>query len=104
MGNVAAKRDSMERPVRCVSWAAMGPPVQEVRSAQSGRVAFGKDSRLGAIPKEQASSSCHFVIPLPVCDCDHGLCQEGLRGNGSCICNVGWQGLRCDQSKWVPGN
>ncbi|KAJ1069432.1 hypothetical protein K5549_017863, partial [Capra hircus] len=32
-----------------------------------------------------------------VCDCAHGLCQEGLRGDGSCICNVGWQGLRCDQ-------
>lgn len=33
MGNVAAKRDSMEQPVRCVSWAAMDPPALEVRSA-----------------------------------------------------------------------
>lgn len=38
-------------------------------------------------------------VPLPVCDCAHGLCQEGLQGDGSCVCNVGWQGPRCDQSE-----
>ena len=43
----------------------------------------------------------HPVL-LPVCDCAHGLCQEGLRGDGSCVCNVGWQGLRCDQSEERP--
>jgi hypothetical protein len=44
------------------------------------------------------------LIPLTVCDCAHGLCQEGLRGDGSCVCNVGWQGLHCDQSEWVLGS
>lgn len=48
--NVAAKRDSTGQPVRCVSWAAMDPPALEVRLAQSRRVAFGKDGRLGTIP------------------------------------------------------
>lgn len=33
VGNVAAKRASMEQPVRCVSWAAMDPPALEVRPA-----------------------------------------------------------------------
>lgn len=36
MGNVAAKRDSMERPVRCVSWAAMGPPALEYATVTTG--------------------------------------------------------------------
>lgn len=43
------------------------------------------------------------LIPLSVCECEHGLCQEGLRGDGSCVCNVGWQGLRCDQSECSQG-
>lgn len=43
-----------------------------------------------------------LLYPTAVCDCAHGLCQEGLQGDGSCVCNVGWQGLRCDQSEWVP--
>lgn len=50
MGNVAAKRDSMGQPVRCVSWVAMDPPALEVRSAESWMVALGKESRLGAVP------------------------------------------------------
>lgn len=46
-GNAAAKRASMEQPVRCVSLAAMDPPVPEVRSAESRVGALGKGSRLG---------------------------------------------------------
>lgn len=53
-GNAAAKRASTEQPVRCVSWAAMDPPVPEVRSAESRVGALGKGSRLGTTPCTQS--------------------------------------------------
>ena len=65
------------------------------------------ETPLGAAGTGRApADACHPPLPvlLPVCDCAHGLCQEGLRGDGSCVCNVGWQGLRCNQSEeWRPG-
>lgn len=104
VGSAAAARASMERPVRCVSWAAMGPTALEVRTEEgAGMVGtLAEDSGRGDTPA--GAGRRQWVTPvllclLPVCHCVHGLCQEGLRGDGSCVCNVGWQGLRCDQSK-----
>ncbi|MGH0187624.1 UNVERIFIED_CONTAM: hypothetical protein FKN15_025746 [Acipenser sinensis] len=31
------------------------------------------------------------------CDCVHGICSSGIGGNGSCICETGYTGVRCDQ-------
>lgn len=64
---------------------------------------LAEDGSHGDTPAKAGWRQC--VIPIcpclpSVCDCAHGLCQEGLRGDGSCVCNVGWQGLRCDQSEY----
>ncbi|XP_038067563.1 stabilin-2-like [Patiria miniata] len=34
-----------------------------------------------------------------VCDCVYGVCDAGARGTGFCLCEAGYQGPRCDQSK-----
>lgn len=63
---------------------------------------LAEDGSHSDTPAKAGRRQC--VIPIfpclpSVCDCAHGLCQEGLQGDGSCVCNVGWQGLRCDQSE-----
>lgn len=89
-------RASMEPPARCASWAAMGPTVLEVSPGE------GRGQRPRTAQPGQGRGTGQLLsslVPPPVCDCAHGLCQEGLQGDGSCVCNVGWQGPRCDQSE-----
>ena len=105
VGSAAATRASMGRPVRCVSWAAMGPTALEVRTGEgAGMVGvLSADGSHGGTPagaRQRQWVTPVLLCPLSVCDCAHGLCQEGLQGDGSCVCNVGWQGQRCDQSEW----
>ncbi|KAG8514099.1 Stabilin-2, partial [Galemys pyrenaicus] len=32
----------------------------------------------------------------PACLCVHGRCSQGPSGDGSCECDVGWRGVKCD--------
>lgn len=36
-------------------------------------------------------------VSLAVCDCQHGVCNHGITGNGSCTCYGGYTGPKCDQ-------
>ena len=33
------------------------------------------------------------------CSCVHGRCNQGPSGDGSCDCDVGWRGVKCDSGK-----
>lgn len=38
-----------------------------------------------------------FLSLPPACNCtSHGRCDEGLGGSGSCFCEEGWTGPRCE--------
>ena len=30
------------------------------------------------------------------CNCNHGTCDDGITGTGTCVCNAGWEGASCD--------
>ena len=55
------------------------------------------------------SSSCSFCLRGnygPTCnescpDCNHGTCRDGTNGDGSCVCDFGWFGARCNSE--CPG-
>lgn len=36
------------------------------------------------------------------CSCVHGRCSRGPSGDGSCECDVGWRGVKCDSGKTEP--
>lgn len=36
------------------------------------------------------------------CSCVHGRCNQGPSGDGSCECDVGWKGVKCDRGKSEP--
>lgn len=76
VGNAAAKRASMEQPVRCVSLAAMGPPVPEYVTATTGCARRGCEGteavsamlvgRVSAVIKKSSILSVpRSVIPMP---------------------------------------
>ncbi|PRP87942.1 putative dynein heavy chain [Planoprotostelium fungivorum] len=33
----------------------------------------------------------------PCSNCGNGTCSDGLNGDGTCLCNPGWQGVACDR-------
>uniref|UniRef100_A0A8D0L3G6 EGF-like domain-containing protein n=1 Tax=Sphenodon punctatus TaxID=8508 RepID=A0A8D0L3G6_SPHPU len=36
-------------------------------------------------------------VSIAVCNCQHGVCKHGVSGDGSCTCNGGYTGPKCDQ-------
>ena len=38
-----------------------------------------------------------FGADCEPCDCLYGSCQDGVEGDGSCGCEQGWLGTRCDE-------
>ena len=38
-----------------------------------------------------------FGLDCEDCDCLYGSCQDGAAGDGSCSCDQGWLGARCDE-------
>lgn len=42
---------------------------------------------------------CQFCFFAGIdCTCKNGRCNEGLTGDGTCECDVGWRGVLCDES------
>src|SRR6187402_594646 len=39
----------------------------------------------------------HFGTTCQACTCENGTCDDGLSGDGSCSCDSGWAGLKCDR-------
>ena len=56
--------------------------------------------------------SCNAVLITEVmtfsccteCLCGHGTCNAGPRGDGSCQCHPGYQGVYCDQGMYAYSN
>lgn len=76
MGNVAAKRDSMGQPVRCVSWVAMDPPALEYVTVTTGcarrgcvgmeAVSVMRAGRVSAVTRKSLIINVpRSVIPMP---------------------------------------
>lgn len=81
-----------------VTEASMEPPVRRVRVASMVSTVI----RVCSPPVHQTSagsSPAHsgFSVGLD-CTCRNGRCHEGLSGDGTCECDVGWRGVLCDES------
>lgn len=86
----SANRASMGRRARPATTAAMASTVT--------RVPLSCDHLL-----------CEWRLLLtccvPVeCRCQHGLCRDGVDGDGTCECHLGWRGVLCDQSRSTNTN
>lgn len=48
----------------------------------------------------EAETVCNegfYGVPCSPCDCLYGDCNQGSQGDGSCSCEQGWLGNRCDK-------
>lgn len=41
-----------------------------------------------------------ILVPFSAeCKCVNGTCNEGVHGDGSCLCHHGWKGALCNECK-----
>lgn len=46
--------------------------------------------------REEINPAIHFCSLPIACNCtEHGTCNEGREGTGSCFCDKGWTGPQC---------
>ena len=51
----------------------------------------------GQCVDDVACEAGQFGADCESCDCLYGSCQDGVEGDGSCSCEQGWLGTRCDE-------
>lgn len=86
---VSVTKVSTGPAVRRARTANMESTVTRVRSPRSPRVTPSENKRLLPVPLWCVSADC---------GCQNGRCNEGVTGDGTCECDVGWRGVLCDES------
>ena len=88
MGSVCAVQVLLGQPVNSVLLVPLGPIVKVGHPCLPH----------GPIPLALVGQSLSSCLSLsPACRCTvHGHCDEGLGGSGSCFCDEGWTGPRCE--------
>lgn len=66
---------------------------------QTAKVSFSTRRYPGTPVEKDVSLQCAlFRLPVSLaCNCtEHGSCDQGVKGTGSCFCDEGWTGQRCE--------
>lgn len=87
-GHVSASRASTGRPARPAKTAATASTVT--------RVPLSCDHPSCDRSHWRPLLTC--CVPAE-CRCQHGRCRDGVDGDGTCECHLGWRGVLCDQSR-----
>ena len=76
-------------PVSCVVMDSMEPPV---------KVNCGDTFLFDVFRFHHPDTFLHRLFSA--CNCsEHGSCDAGRKGTGSCFCDVGWTGERCESQQ-----